>query len=193
MAGGSVDGVTRRGVGSHVQGPHRRPARLAVARDHRAGCRRAGRTVQAYDPRRSAGSTDAPRARGHRGRRRPVRRVRGRRGAASCSPSGTSSGGSTSTRSPRRWPRRAIVDARNLLDRAALRRRGFELPGHRARPDGAGRRHRRRRLPRLAPLRGAARPRRRGRRPSTTSSPASVDNIEHLFGAAGLHVRATTT
>ena len=49
-----------------------------------------------------------------------------------CSPSGTSSAGSTSTRWPTSWRAKNVVDARNLLDRAALARRGFEYRGHRA-------------------------------------------------------------
>ena len=55
-----------------------------------------------------------------------------------------------------------VVDARNLLDREALRRRGFAYSRRRAGLSGPRRRHRRCRLPRLAPHRRAARPRRRG-------------------------------
>ena len=50
---------------------------------------------------------------------------------SSCSPSGTSSAGSTSPRSARRMARRAVVDARNLLDRGRAAPRRLRLPGHR--------------------------------------------------------------
>ena len=132
-----VDGRRRRRrrqddrrVGADVQGPHRRPAGVAVAGDHRAAARprapRCGRTT-----RRCAGPKPGV-PDGDRDLRRPVR---GRARAPtcwSCSPSGTTTAGSTPARSPRRWPGRAVVDARNLLDRSEWRRAGFELPGHRA-------------------------------------------------------------
>ena len=69
---------------------------------------------------------------------------------------------------------RAIVDARNLLDPAAMRRRGLRVQ----RESGAGRwpdrRHRRCRLRRLAPVRRVARARRRGRRGRQPRRPAGA-------------------
>ena len=50
--------------------------------------------------------------------------------------------------------------------------------------------HRRRRLPRLAPDRPAARGRPRGASASTTSSPGTKRNIEHLLGNPLLRVHA---
>ena len=95
--------------------------------------------------------------------RRPSRAPRSSR----CSPSGTSSAGSTSTGSHAAMePPHALVDARNLLDPSAMRRRGFAYQGSGA--DATRGRHRRRRVPRFAPVRGAARARlggRRGRQP----------------------------
>ena len=72
-------GKTIGGVGPHVQGPHRRPARLAVARRSSSACWPAGATVQAYDP--TVSGPEARPARRHRDLRRPVRRRRGRRRA----------------------------------------------------------------------------------------------------------------
>ena len=54
-----------RRVGADVQGPHRRPARVAVAGDHRPPARRAGATVRAHDP-----TVDGPEG---RAARRPSR------------------------------------------------------------------------------------------------------------------------
>ena len=94
----SLDGQDRRRVGPHVQGPHRRPARLAVAGDHRAPARARARRSRAYDP--TVERAAAGRARRHRGRApTPTRRARAPT-CSPCSPSGTSSAGSTSTRSP---------------------------------------------------------------------------------------------
>ncbi len=50
--------------------------------------------------------------------------------------------------------------------------------------------HRRRRLPRLAPVRPADRGRQRSRCASTTSSPAAKDNIAHLIGQPALRADA---
>ena len=77
----------------------------------------------------------------------------------SCSPSGTTTAGSTPAKVAAAMAGRAVVDARNLLDRGEWRRAGFELPRHRQVVGGPRRRHRRRRLPRLPPLPGPARPR----------------------------------
>ena len=82
-----------RRVGPHLQGPHRRPPRVAVAVDHRAP-RGAGR--------RSCGPTTRPapgRSRASRSSTTPTPPSRAPR-CSPCSPSGTSSAGSTSTR----WP-----------------------------------------------------------------------------------------
>ena len=65
----------------------------------------------------------------HRAVRRRVRRGRPAPTRSCCSPSGTSSAGSTSTASRDAMRGRAIVDARNLLDPAAMRRRGFAYQG----------------------------------------------------------------
>ena len=59
--------------------------------------------------------------------------------------------------------------------------------------DGAGRRHRRSRLPRLAPLRGAARPGRRGRRASTTWSPGRVGQHRAPLRATAASRSSSTT
>ena len=125
-------GLARRGdgrrVGAHVQGPHRRPAHVAVAGGHRpaAGPRRAGAGLRSRHPRRvppgtrSTASTCAP---------TPTRRATGRR-CWWCSPSGTTSAGSTSTRWPGLLLRPLrVVDARNLLDPADLRNTGFQYTG----------------------------------------------------------------
>ena len=78
--------------------------------------------------------------------------------------------------------RPAIVDARNLLDPAAMRRRGFEYTAamRDRRVGWPNRGHRRRRLRRLAPVRGAARARRRGGRGRQPLARAARDNVAHL-------------
>ena len=120
-------GVTVGGVGPHVQGRHRRPARLAGARDRRARLLEEGAIVRGVRPGGGRGRGRAgPRA---RRARRPVRRVRRAPRCSRCSPSGTSSAGSTSTGCATRCAAPAIVDARNLLDPAAMRRRGFAYQG----------------------------------------------------------------
>ena len=58
VAGGSLDGVTRRRVGPHVQGPHRRPPRLARRSRSSAACASGARVIQAYDPAVEPGDTD---------------------------------------------------------------------------------------------------------------------------------------
>ena len=97
MAGGSVDGVTRRGLGPHLQGPHRRPARLARRSRSSAAC---GRGAPSCGPttRRSTDRGD-PRLDGIEVVTDPYAACDGRRRCSWCSPSGTSSSGSTSTRS----------------------------------------------------------------------------------------------
>ena len=57
-----VDGVTVARVGPHLQGPHRRPARVAVARDRRAACSAPG----ADDARPTTPTVTRPAARGAR-------------------------------------------------------------------------------------------------------------------------------
>ena len=66
---GSLDGATRRRVGAHVQGQHRRPPRLAGAVRRRAACSTKARRSSAYDP--AAGETAATRLSRPR-RRRPM-------------------------------------------------------------------------------------------------------------------------
>ena len=94
-SGGSLEGVKVGRLGPHVQGPHRRPPRLAGRRASSALLAEQGAEVRAYDPAvkgaASAGHRAAPPT--------PTRRARAPT-CWSCSPSGTSSAGSTSTRSP---------------------------------------------------------------------------------------------
>ena len=117
-----------RGVGPHLQGQHRRPARLAGARRVPSGCSTKVRVVRAYDP--AAGEAAAAQLPGLEVVDRPVRRGARARRCSRSSPSGTSSAGSTSAGSPTTMaPPRALVDARNLLDPAAMRRRGFAYQG----------------------------------------------------------------
>ena len=97
LAGGSVAGQADRGVGPHLQGPHRRPARVAVAGGDRAP-RGAGRRGARLRPVRARA-----RSRASRSSTIPTPRSRAPR-CSPCSPSGTSSAGSTSTRSPTSWP-----------------------------------------------------------------------------------------
>ena len=94
--GGSLEGVHGRGVGAHVQGPHRRPARLA--RRSRSIARLSTRGAGAgLRPRRQGGPPAASTA--SRSSPTPTPPARAPT-CSSCSPSGTSSAGSTSTRSP---------------------------------------------------------------------------------------------
>ena len=148
-------------VGPHVQGRHRRPARLARARRRPPRCSRrarpCGRTTRSRATGRAELVPELDAAAPTPTTRRPAPT------SSRCSPSGTSSAGSTSSGCATPCAGRAIVDARNLLDPAAMRRRGFEYHGSRA-ADEPDRRHRRRRVRRLAPLRRVARTRRRGRR-----------------------------
>ena len=161
-----------------------------------------GARVQAYDP------AIAPRRRRPRARRAsrcaptPTPPARAPR-CWSCSPSGTSSGGLDFAKVAGlllRPPR--VVDARNLLDPAAAAPARLQL--RRDRPVVAGRRvvvTGGRRVPRLAPVRGAARPGRRGgghrqpahrrarqHRPTSSASPAftflhhDVSNYVHVPG-----------
>ena len=190
-AGGSRRRRDRRRVGPHVQGPHRRPARLAVARDHppaaRRGARRSGPTTRR--------STAPTRLDGIEVVRRPVRGLRGRRRARRAHRVGRVP--LARLRQGRRADGAAARSSTpaTCSTAAAVARRGFELRGHRAGVSlmAARRRHRRRRVPRLAPLRA---------RCSTAATRSSavdnlvtgaIANIEHLFGRARLHVRATTT
>ncbi len=88
-----------------------------------------GATVRAYDPTVSGGAARPASATS------PSRCATTRTPPAtgprcwSCSPNGTSSAGSTSTRWPHAMAAPVIVDARNLLDPASLRRRGFDYQG----------------------------------------------------------------
>ena len=85
-----------------------------------------------------------------------------------------------------------VVDARNLLDPAAMRRRGFAYDGRRV-ADGRDRRHRRRRVPRVAPLRRVPRSAATRSSRSTTCRPAAARTSPHLADAPGLHARARAT
>ena len=130
LAGGSLDGVTRRGVGPHVQGPHRRPPRLARRSRSSAGCasgapwsgpttrrssgdaaRRSTASRSCADPYAACEGADGAR-RAHRVGRVPLARLRqGGRDHGAAGGSSTPATCSTATRS---------------------RRRGFEYRGHRA-------------------------------------------------------------
>ena len=103
---------------------------VARPRGHRAGCGPRGARVRAYDPAVDAG--------GHR--RRPARRHRGRAPTPTAACDGAAVlvvltewdefRGSTSPRSPALLrPPLQVVDARNLLDPAALRTLGFRYAG----------------------------------------------------------------
>ena len=70
------------GVGPHVQGPHRRPARLARALDHHPAARRGGRDPRlrpVHRRRQGRRPAQGGHARWHRGRGRSLRRLRRRR------------------------------------------------------------------------------------------------------------------
>ena len=161
-AGGS-HGDADRALGAHLQSQHRRPPRLARSRRGVDSARRGSRRPRL---RPGLGRAGERLGGGARRRRRRLRSVRRRRRRSSCSPNGTSSVARLRAcgRADARPP---IVDARNLLDPAAMRKRGFAYEGLGA--DAPGRRHRWRRLPRLPPLPSARPPRvgrRRGRQPA---------------------------
>ena len=169
-------GRDHRGVGPHLQGGHRRPARLACGRD-RAAARGRGRHVRAFDP-----TVRSPAARSPPDRRlveRPPGRLAGLPGRAYPTPT-------RPARAPRpsvvltewdefrwldfakvrdAWPSRSWSTPATSSTPRQLRRIGFEYAGHRAPVTGAphGGRHGRRGVPRLASLRHAGGPRRRGR------------------------------
>ena len=94
--------------------------RLARRRGHRQGARSHGE--RARSPACPTGSSSAPIR---------TRRARGPT-CSSSSPSGTTTAGSTPAKVAAAMNRRAVVDARNLLDRSEWRRAGFDVPGHRA-------------------------------------------------------------
>ena len=171
LAGGSLDGAPGRGVGPHVQGQHRRPARLAGARDRpppdrggRDGC---GRTTR----RRGSGRpSSCPGSRWSRTRttRATVRSVLAvltewdefrwldfdRVLAALAQPAGARR--PQPARPGRAPPARLHLRGSRPLVEFGPRRRATDIPA-------AGRGHRRGRIPRVAPL-GAADRRGLGRR-----------------------------
>ena len=120
---GELTGVTVAALGPHLQGRHRRPARLPGARDHR-DARRRGAKVRAFDPTTT-------------GARRPpgdvlagIELLDDPLDAATaptsspCSPSGTTSRELDLVRlRPTCMRGAAVVDCRNLLDRDAGPRR----------------------------------------------------------------------
>ena len=114
----------RRGLGAHVQGQHRRPARVAGPAHHRAPAG-PGRPGAGLRPVRAGPLDQCPASRWCPTPTPPGRAPR----CWPCSPSGTSSSGSTSTSSAGLMAQPRIVDARNLLDRAAIARRGFTYQG----------------------------------------------------------------
>ena len=133
--GGSVDGATVGRVGSHLQGRHRRPAR--IRRPSRSSRRLAavGATVQAFDPTVEAQPGWPSCA------RRPAWGLHLRRGLPT-TPTPPARARAvvvltewdefrwldfTRVRSLMAAP--SVVDARNLLDPAAVRRFGFEYTG----------------------------------------------------------------
>ena len=183
LAGGSVDGQAIGGVGPHVQGPHRRPARVAVAGRSSAASRERGAIIRAFDP---AG----PRARleGIEVVDDPYAAVEGAEVLAVLT-----------EWDEFRWldidkvaelmapdeGRRRPQPARPRRARAARLR----LPRHRPQLMAPRRRHRRGRVPRLAPLRARCSTGATRSSPSTTSSPAPSTTSSALFERARLHVR----
>ena len=141
-------GCRRRGVGPHLQGRHRRPAQLAGRRGRPpAGGRRGpssrpstppSRCPRARSRRRSRScrlspDTDGPDRPDDRSAPSPTPMPPARVPPPWwCSPSGTSSAGSTSPGCGISMAAPVVVDARNLLDPAQLRRIGFEYTGHRS-------------------------------------------------------------
>ena len=123
MAGGSLEGVKVAVWGltfkARTDDLRESPALEIVVAPGRQGAE-----VRAYDPAVNGGRSAASEL-GRRSLRRCARAPR----CWSCSPSGTSSSGSTSTRSPALMATPRVVDARNLLDRPALARRGFSYDG----------------------------------------------------------------
>ena len=121
----------RRALGPHVQGRDRRPARLAVARRSPGGCATAARRVRAFDP--AAGEQARPvGARARHLRRRVRRRARGPTWLRVLTEWDEFRWlDFARVRDAMRQPH--VVDARNLLDPAAMRRIGFAY-------DGVGRR-----------------------------------------------------
>ena len=119
-----------------------------------------------------------------RGRRRPLRRLRGRRRARRAHRVGR-----VPVARPRQGGRghgRTAASSTPATCSTGPRScAGASTTRASAAADGPGRRHRRRRLPRLAPLRRASSTGATRSSPSTTSSPAGSDNIEHLFGHDG--------
>ena len=153
-----------RGARAHLQGQHRRPARLAGAVDHRGAGRRRGVDVCAFDP---VGRRGGGRPRSRVSTSPPTRTTRATAPRCSrSSPSGTSSVGSTTRASSTAMAEPKVVDARNLLDPAAMRRLGLHVPGRRAL------------MPRAVVTGGAGSsvPISPGRswRPATTSSPSTT-------------------
>ena len=143
-SGGDLRGRGDRRLGSHLQGRHRRPAQLAGRRGGAAPGRR-GRRRPGLRPD-HAGARGQDVGPGRRTVGRGLGRARGDLGRWSapsptpmppvrvppppwCSPSGTSSAGSTSPRCCAAMAAPVVVDARNLLDPAQLRRIGFEYTG----------------------------------------------------------------
>ncbi len=186
-----VAGREGRGVGPHLQGQHRRPAGLAGDRGRSGAWSTPGARSPPTTPRSSDALPELPEVIVVDD---AVRRVPGRRRPRACSPSGTSSSGSTSTRSAEPMAPRAsstpatcstaaaccVADSRTTASAA-------EVSG------GTDRRHRGSGLPRLAHLRRPARPRRRGRRDRQPRHRQHLANIEHLFGRERLPASCATT
>ena len=147
-------GVARRRVGAHVQGQHRRPARLARARDRAAGCSRRARRCGPTTPR--PGERPRRCCPGSRSCADPYEACDGRRRARAAHRVGRVPLARLRPGASTRWPqprgRRRPQPARPGGDAPARLR----VPGRRALMPRTRRRHRRRRLPRLAPLRRAA-------------------------------------
>ena len=125
--GGSARRGDDRRLGPHLQGQHRRPARLAEPADRPSPGRVSGATVQAFDPTVDA-ETDVADLEGLELRPDPYEAARGRRCLVVLT-----------EWDEFRWLDFArvldamaepnIVDARNLLDPAAVRRMGFQYAG----------------------------------------------------------------
>ena len=128
MAGGSIEGRTIGVWGltfkANTDDLRQSPALHIVERLLAAGAR-----VRGYDPSVKGPLAELPEPRGgHRSVRAPARAPT----CWPCSPSGTSSSGSTSTRSPGVMAAPRIVDARNLLDRRRRQPPRVRVPGDRS-------------------------------------------------------------
>ena len=177
-------------MGPHVQGQHRRPARLARAGRRAAGSSRrapwCGPTTRRPGRRRGAlvpgleVVADPYEAVRRRAAARPAHRV-GRVPLARLRPGGRRHGGAARAR---RRPQPA---------RPGGACAGAASPTRASGADAASGRHRRRRVPRLAPLRRCSARAAGTSSRSTTSSPADRENVAHLADDPGSPSSSTTS